>query len=62
MAHHIDLNDDNKENLDVVQSELFHSTVSKLSYLSKRSRPHIETAVDFLCTRFNKCNIDDYKN
>ena len=43
------------------QAEKFHSTVAKLLYITKRSRPDIETAVAFLTTRVSKSDEDDWK-
>lgn len=43
------------------KSALFHSIVAKLLYLTKRSRPDIETAVSFLRTRVTKCDEEDWK-
>ena len=42
-----------------VDREYFHSHVAKLLYLAKRCRPEILTAVSFLSTRVNVCNIYD---
>lgn len=52
---------DNAEELDNQKSKLFHSIVAKLLYICKRSRPDLETAVSFLCTRVSKCDIEDWK-
>jgi len=38
------------EKLDLKKRTLFHSTVAKLLYLSKRARPDIIAVVGFLCT------------
>jgi hypothetical protein len=41
------------------ESKYFHSHVAKLLYLSKRVRPECLTAVAFLSTRVQCCDIDD---
>ena len=43
------------------QAELFHHLTAKLLYLSKRTRPDIQTAVAFLTTRVSSPDCDDYK-
>ena len=43
------------------QAELFHHLTAKLLYLSKRTRPDIQTAVAFLTTRVSSPDYDDYK-
>jgi hypothetical protein len=37
----------------------FHSTVAKLLYIAKRTRPDILVAIAFLTTRVTKCDSDD---
>ncbi len=37
----------------------FHSTVAKLLYIAKRTRPDILVAVAFLTTRVTRCDTDD---
>ena len=60
-ANHLwDVNE-NAEKLSKEKSDLFHSIVAKLLYITKRSRPDIETAVAFLTTRVSKSDIDDWK-
>ena len=44
------------------KADLFHSIVAKLLWIIKRSRPDLETAVSFLCTRVSKSDEDDWKN
>ena len=39
---------------------LFHSVVTKLLFIMKRSRTDLETAVVFLMTRVSKSDIDDW--
>ena len=53
--------DDNAEQLKKRQSEIFHSTVAKLLFISKRARPDIEQTVAFLCTRVTKSDVHDWK-
>jgi hypothetical protein len=43
------------------QKNTFHSLVAKLLYLSKRTRPDVLLAVNFLCTRVQAPDIDDWK-
>jgi hypothetical protein len=42
------------------KADLFHSVVAKLLWVMKRSRPDIETAISYLCTRVSCCNEDDW--
>ena len=37
----------------------FHSLVSKILYLAKRTKPECLTAISFLTTRVTKCTCDD---
>ncbi len=61
-ANHLwDVNE-NAEKLSKEKSDLFHSIVAKLLYITKRSRPDIVTAVAFLTTRVSKNDVDDWKN
>jgi hypothetical protein len=41
------------------ESAWFHTYVAKMLYLAKRVRPECLTAVAFLATRVNHCDIDD---
>ena len=43
-----------------VKREAFHSIVAKLLWIMKRSRPDLETAVSYLCTRVSKSDEDDW--
>ena len=43
------------------QQDIFHSVTQKLLYITKRERPDLETAVDFLMTRVLKSDVDDWK-
>ncbi|MFN9981533.1 MAG: hypothetical protein ACK53Y_16530, partial [bacterium] len=47
------------EKLDLKKRTLFHSTVAKLLYLSKRARPDIIAVVGFLCTRVRELTVKD---
>jgi hypothetical protein len=48
------------EVLDTERADIFHSVVAKLLWVEKRSRPDIETAISFLCTRVFKNDEDDW--
>ena len=43
------------------RSERFHSIVMKLLWICKRSRPDIEPAISFLCTRNHEPKSDDWR-
>ena len=47
--------------LNIEKSEIFHSVVAKLLYITKRAQPDIETIVSYLCTRVSKSTDDDWK-
>jgi len=49
------------EKLDLKKRTLFHSTVAKLLYLSKRARPDIIAVVGFLCTRVKEPSVEDWE-
>lgn len=42
------------------ESKYFHTHVAKILYLAKRVRPECLTAVAFLSTRVQCCNVDDH--
>jgi len=42
------------------RSDLFHTVVAKLLYISKRGRPDIQLAVAFLCTRVSMSTQQDW--
>ena len=42
------------------KQEAYHSIVAKLLWIMKRSRPDLETAIGFLCTRVAKSDDDDW--
>jgi len=52
---------DESPQLSKEKSELFHSIVAKLLYMSKRSRPDIEPVIAFLCTRVSRSDEEDWK-
>jgi len=41
------------------EEKWFHTNVAKVLYLAKRVRPECLTAIAFLTTRVQKCDIDD---
>ena len=43
------------------KKEEFHTTVAKLLFLTKRTRPDLQPAVPFLCTRVQAPDEDDWK-
>ena len=49
------------ELLDYIKDYLFHLLTAKLLYITKRTRPDIEPAEEFLTTRVAKINVDDWK-
>jgi hypothetical protein len=49
------------EKLDLKKRTLFHSTVAKLLYLSKRARPDIIAVVGFLCMRVKDPTLEDWE-
>jgi len=53
--------DDVSEQLDKRQSEIFHSIVAKLLYVSKRARTGAQLAIAFLCTRVSYSTEQDWK-
>ena len=42
------------------RQDSYHSIVAKLLWIMKRSRPDLETAIGFLCTRVAKSDNDDW--
>ena len=56
------LRDINLENMRLcnAKQEAYHSIVAKLLWIMKRSRPDLETAIGFLCTRVAKSDDDDW--
>ena len=47
--------------LSATNKQLFHHITAQLLYLSKRTRPDIQTAIAFLSTRVSKPDIHDWK-
>ena len=43
------------------KSDIFHSVVAKLLWISQQGRPDIATAVSFLCTRVQQPDVEDWK-
>jgi len=60
-AAHLFQVDPNAEKLDTTALEMFHRNVAKLLFLCKRTKPNLQTAVAFLCTRVKQPDVDDYK-
>ena len=46
--------------LDKAKADTFHPVVSRILWVMKRSRPDLETAVSFLCTRVYCCTEEDW--
>lgn len=46
--------------LDRKKQDIFHSVVARLLWIMKRSRPDLETAVSFLCTRVSCSTTEDW--
>jgi hypothetical protein len=49
------------EKLDNETAILYHHLTAKLLYLSKRTRPDLQTPVSFLATRVKSTDVDDWK-
>jgi len=47
--------------LDEAKSDIFHSVTQKLLFVAKRSRPDIQPALSFLCTRVQKSSVTDWE-
>ena len=47
--------------LDANEAELFHSMTARLLFGAKRTRPDIQVAVAYLCTRVQEPTIDNYE-
>ncbi len=60
-ADHLFTVDENQSKVDEKRAQFFHTYVAKTLFLCKRSRPDLQTAVAFLCTRVKSCDEDDYK-
>jgi hypothetical protein len=59
-SHLYNIND-SAEKLDRETAILFHHLTAKLLYLSKRTRPDLQTPVSFLTTRVKSPDVDDWK-
>jgi hypothetical protein len=59
--HLFQVNEKDPVMLDDDTATMFHHNVAKLLFLCKRSRPDIQTAITFLCTRVKGPHKDDYK-
>jgi hypothetical protein len=53
--------DQDSKSLDDVKSKVFHSVSAKLLFVMQRSRPDIETAIAFMCSRVSKSTKDDWR-
>ena len=53
--------DDKCQKLNAETADLFHHNTAKLLFLCKRTRPDVQPAVAFLCTRVKGPDTDDYK-
>jgi len=49
------------EKLDPETADLFHRTVARLLFAATRSRPDLQTAIAFLCTRVKNSDKEDYE-
>ena len=47
--------------LDEKKAIIFHSVAAKLLFFAKRSRPDIQPALSYLCTRVQKSDTSDWK-
>lgn len=59
-AHLFQINDE-AETLATKEADAFHRKVAQLLYVSKRTRPDIQTAIAFLCTHVHALDVDDKK-
>ena len=60
-AEHLFTVNDKAEKLNSVMSEDFHTTVAKILFLCKRTRPDLQPTIPFLCTRVKSPDVDDWK-
>jgi len=58
--HLFKVNKENPNALDQNTSDMFHTNIAKLLFLCKCSRPDIQMAIAFLCTRVKGPDMDDY--
>ena len=52
--------DEKSSTLEKKKQDIFHSVVARLLWIMKRSRPDLETAVSFLCTRVSCSTEEDW--
>ena len=52
---------DTEKKLPDHQSDMFHSLTAQLLFLCKRSRPDLQVAIAFLCTRVQEPTMQDWK-
>jgi hypothetical protein len=60
-GNHLFAVDEKQTKVNEQQAQFFHTYVAKTLFLCKRSRPDLQPAVAFLCTRVKACDMDDYK-
>ena len=60
-ANHLFQVNDDAELLNNDNARKFHHLVATLLYLAKKTRPDIQVAISFLCTRVQSPTIDDWK-
>ena len=53
--------DHNLPRLSGRRKETFHSVTAKILWISQRSRPDLDTAVSFLCTRVKEATEEDWR-
>ena len=53
--------DDKSPRLSSAKKDIFHSITSKVLWISQRSRPDLDTAVSFLCTRVKGPTEEDWE-
>ena len=58
--HLFEIHNDGEKMLPEEQAQAFHHTVAQLLFLCRRTRPDIQTAVSFICTRVQKPDEDDW--
>ena len=60
-SHLFQVNEEDHISLDYKVEVEFHHIVDRLMFPFKSARPDLHTAVEFLCTRLQKPDTDDYK-
>ena len=58
---HLRETNDDCEKLTIIKSEAFHLIAAKILHVIKRARPYLETAVNRMCTRVSKSDLDFWK-